>query len=533
MPSDTFLPSTSIGPRSQMKGDKMRMAECLRLAATLALVAALVLQTPSARAGPGEDVKILNRDASYEREVVGGERATAGWFAVNMNNITSYNVRLGLADDYGTWRLSLEPSTFALSPNSAQEFQLVFDSRRSNLGETKTVVVRINVTEITTSTTPASFELSRSVTFTVVAQPTQEVHGLDLLGYHLSLPEPLDNRWGRFAILVLIWFVVGALATFAIIPFLRKLAKRTKTKYDDIVLDIISIPVLAIIVLWGVIDSLAQLELRADVISWLVRARDLVIILILCYVGYKIFKGVLISWLKEVAERTESRVDDVLVPVFDNIGTVVIVVIACIFVLNYLGINVTVFLAGMGVAGLVIAFAAQDTLSNFFAGVHLLLDRPFSVGETIVLENGDYCEVKHIGMRSTQLYNLFTVDTISIPNSKIANMQIINVCRPTRMEKAVVELSVAYDSDLDKVEKIIDEVVSSHPNVVKDEKHRHIIRLTEFGDSGIKYKVWFVVDDFQNRWRVSHELRKEVFKRFRREGVEVPFPQRVVRVRRD
>jgi len=257
------------------------------------------------------------------------------------------------------------------------------------------------------------------------------------------------------------------------------------------------------------------------------------LILVLAYVSYRIFKGVLIVWLKDIARKTNTELDDILVPIFDKIGTVVIVIVTIIFLLNYFGVNVTVFVAGLGVAGLVVAFAAQDTLSNFFAGIFLLVDRPFAMGDTIIVENGDYCEVLHVGLRSTRLFDIFSQDMLVVPNNKLANANIINVSKPDAKEKVTVEVPVAFDSDLSKVERIITEVAASHPNADKSKENAPVARLSSFGESAMTYKLFFTVDHWNNRWRAAHEIRKEILARFAKEGVVIPFPQHVIHMKKE
>jgi small-conductance mechanosensitive channel len=185
------------------------------------------------------------------------------------------------------------------------------------------------------------------------------------------------------------------------------------------------------------------------------------------------------------------------------------------------------------VAGLVVAFAAQDTLSNFFAGIFLLVDRPFSIGDTIIVENGDYCEVLHVGLRSTRLYDIFTSDMLVIPNNKLANMNIVNVSKPDKREKVTMEIGVAYDSELEKVEAILLEITGKHPNIDRAEESTPVVRLSSFGENGAIYRLFFTVDDWNNRWRVAHELRKEILARFAKDGIKIPYPQRVVHMKRE
>lgn len=212
---------------------------------------------------------------------------------------------------------------------------------------------------------------------------------------------------------------------------------------------------------------------------------------------------------------------------------ILVFAIAIIAMLNILGIDVTMLLAGMGIIGLVIAFAAQDTLGNFISGVFLLTDRPFKVGDLVLMENGDYCRVEHVGMRSTKLYNTFDHDMIIVPNSKIANEKVINLTEPDNQMKVRVSIGVAYDSDIEKVKQIMLDVANANPDVLKDEGRTPYIRLKDFADSAVMLKVYTWVNHLDNQWRVGSELREQIFKRFKEEGIEIPFPQRVIHMERD
>ena len=190
--------------------------------------------------------------------------------------------------------------------------------------------------------------------------------------------------------------------------------------------------------------------------------------------------------------------------------------------------NITVFIAGFGIAGLVIAFAMQDTLANFFAGIHILSDRPFKVGDTILIE-GDYCRVEKIGLRSTWLYNRFDHDIVIFPNKRIAEDKIVNLTEPDQKFKVRVSVGVAYGSDLDKVQKIMIEALESQEGVIVDDTNRKaFVRFQEFGDSSLDFKVIAWIGDIFDQWKIAHDARLQIKRRFAEEGIEIPFPQRVV-----
>ena len=218
----------------------------------------------------------------------------------------------------------------------------------------------------------------------------------------------------------------------------------------------------------------------------------------------------------------------VLRPVFRKIGITIIIIGGFIFALHAVGIEVTALLAGAGVAGLVIAFAAQDTLSNFFSGIHLLLDRPFKIGDVIFLETGEYCRIENVGMRSTKLYSIFDHELIILPNNAVANQKIINIVKPDVKIRKKIEVSVAYGSDIDKVKNILNQAAIDHPNVVKEPGFEPQIRFTNFGDSGLEFLIYLWIDEVMNQWQVLSDVRSDIDRRFRDEHITIPFPQRTV-----
>ena len=276
--------------------------------------------------------------------------------------------------------------------------------------------------------------------------------------------------------------IIGILI-FIIDKVIKRMVKKSKTELDDIVLDIVRTPVIVIIILFGVKDSLDVFnepkyagskysipETFLDVIDTLY---EVILILAITWLAYKIFKRVLIYYGKLLAQKTHSNIDDDLIPLLNKVGGLIIVAFGAMGLLNYFGVNVTIFLAGMGIAGIVIAFAAQDTLSNLFSGIFLMIDKPFREGEVIKLENGDYCRIVDIGLRTTKLYNTFDHDYVILPNNMLANQKIVNVERPDRAHKVKVTVGVAYGTNVQKVTNLLLGIAGSHPKVqtkIKDKE---------------------------------------------------------------
>jgi len=179
----------------------------------------------------------------------------------------------------------------------------------------------------------------------------------------------------------------------------------------------------------------------------------------------------------------------------------------------------------MGIGGLVIALALQDTLANFFAGLHIFADRPISIGNYVKLESGEEGYVSHIGRRNTRI-RMLPNNTIIIPNSRVVNSQIINYYRPQKEMAARVQVGVSYDSDLDHVERVTvevaREVLRDTPGGMKE--FAPFIRYHTFGDFSINFTVILRVQEYVDRYLVTHEFVKRLHKRYNQEGIEIPFP---------
>jgi MscS family membrane protein len=334
---------------------------------------------------------------------------------------------------------------------------------------------------------------------------------------------------GQFVILLLIWIAIGLVVLLVVRPIVRRSFKDTKTDVDDKILKIIGGPVIAFIFFYGFIQSI---RVFPDVPDWfmdsLLNVYALVVSFLVVYIAFKVFKAVFMPLGMEYSKKTETELDDVLIPLIDKLGGVLIIMVGLFWIASTQGINVTVFIAGFGIVGLVIAFAMQDTMANFFAGIFLMTDRPIKVGDTILVD-GAYCRVEKIGLRTTWLYNRFDHDIIIFPNNDMAGSKIVNLTEPDNKFKAKAAVGVAYGSDLEQVEKIMLEAIRKQPGVILDDPDRvPFFRFQEFGDSSLNCKVTAWIHDIFDQWKIAHNTRLEIYKRFNEEGIEIPFPQRVV-----
>ncbi|MBI5410601.1 MAG: mechanosensitive ion channel family protein [Nitrospirae bacterium] len=201
--------------------------------------------------------------------------------------------------------------------------------------------------------------------------------------------------------------------------------------------------------------------------------------------------------------------------------------------LGSLGVSITPILTALGVGGIAVALALQETLSNFFAGLHLLISQPFRVGDFVKLETGQEGRVVDIGWRSTKL-QMPPNNIIIVPNSKMAQSIVINYSMPDPRMAVSIQIGVSYASDPDVVERVLLEetlkTAGQAPGLLTDPAPS-VRFVPGFGDSSLDFTLTCHVRGFEDQVPVQHELRKRILKRFRKEGIEIPFPHRIVHLK--
>ena len=215
-------------------------------------------------------------------------------------------------------------------------------------------------------------------------------------------------------------------------------------------------------------------------------------------------------------------------PLLDILGSILIIIFGITNFLSTFNVEFGVLVAGVGVVGLVIALAAQDTLSNFFSGILLLLDQGFKTGDMIYF-NETYCLIREIGLRSTKIYDIINHVIIIIPNNALANQNILNLTKPDRYYRLRIEVGVSYDSNPDEVEAALLEVAKENANIEQDDPTRKpLVRFQNFGDSTLNFALVAWIKNVIKIRQINSDLHHEVFEKLREENIVIAFPQRDV-----
>ncbi len=243
----------------------------------------------------------------------------------------------------------------------------------------------------------------------------------------------------------------------------------------------------------------------------------------------------LVSAGLEYIERRVGRgvitpLDETALPLLNRIVQFVVLAVGVLVALDFLGINITPLLAGAGVLGLAVSLAAQDTLSNLIAGVLLIMDRPFRVGDRIELwtapgETGSWGDVIEIGLRATKIRNPDNI-VILIPNNEIMRRDIVNYSASGAHIRLRIPFGIAYDANVSRAKALILESVEGVEGVQSDPDPVVIVRA--FGDSAVNLELRVWIRDARDRRIVADQITERVKGTFDREGIEIPYPKRDV-----
>lgn len=493
------------------------------------LLFVLMLSACGGSVAQAEFVQVLSVD-DYQKETTAGSSATYNWTLRNIDSGAELRVVVETSIYGRGWTCSANQSEVILAPDGLDMITVTVTaplesgSVESNLTVTMSVyqdAFLIEVTSVGAETTIVGAFASAN----------------KVLGYFDNpLPSPLNNEWGVFLLDVVIWLAIAYSIAYLMNVVAWAFTRKTASMLDDIILGIIRTPTLVLVFVYGVVHSMDALHMHipTDLRSSIMSIYGVVVVLIIFYLAYKLFKKILVYYGKIIAKRTASKIDDVLIPVVEKLGVVVIGFAAFAYALGALDVDLTMFVAGGVVISMVLAFAAQETISNFLSGMFLLLDRPFAEGDMIILTDGDWCEVRRIGMRTTRLYRYADASIVSMPNNSLVNDKIVrmtNVSDPGRVD---CNVGVAYGSDPTVVRETIMKAIKDNPYALLDDEDRQpIIIFQDMGDSALVFKVIMWISDRSKRIAGRDKLVEEIYRKLNDAGIEIPFPQRVVYLKKD
>jgi MscS family membrane protein len=332
------------------------------------------------------------------------------------------------------------------------------------------------------------------------------------------------------AIYIVLAIVVARFLDYLVTVQLRKLAGRTKTRLDDILVELLHGPVkiLSFVVLLHL--GLNWFHWPAWLELWLSKSFTIVLAISFTYMSLKMVDLGARFWRTRPAALVDRSFNDLLMPLVSKSIKAFIIVMAVLLTLDNLNFNIRTLLAGVSISGLALGLAAQDTVGNLFGAAAVFVDKPFKIGDRIQL-NGIDGVVEEMGLRSTRVRNL-DGHLITIPNKTMGNATITNVTRRPNI-KTVLNFGLTYDTPAEKVAEavsILENVFKKHPTTAD-----LTIGFNQFGDSALNINVVHFWKEFDNKAYVAgmQAMNLEIKKRFDEAKINFAFPSRTVYLRQE
>lgn len=359
---------------------------------------------------------------------------------------------------------------------------------------------------------------------------------MDIIQGYLGIIEQLNaspvgflfkNKIVYTIIIFIVFWILSKIIKFILRVLIPKIASKTKTKVDSLIIERTHRPASYLILLLGLYIALIPLELPEKLSTVI---NDVILSLcVICFsiIGIKVIDVILDIWGNEWAKKTESSLDDALLPLFHKTSKVLFFIFCLVIIIKVWGFNISGLLAGVGIAGMVLGLALKDSLANIFGGISIVMDKSVKVGDKVKLGSGELGVIQDIGLRSTKL-KTYDNELITIPNGKLSESIIINYVQPDDKHRAIVKFGVEYGNDVDKVKKVALKAIQGIPDATYDDPDRQpVVVFSEMGDFSLNFSalIW-------STWQKSHgvklEATKRIYEAMNKAEIGIAFPTRTI-----
>ena len=326
--------------------------------------------------------------------------------------------------------------------------------------------------------------------------------------------------WGKALLIVVAALVVGKILYWISKNLVSKLTSKTKTKIDDLILDLIEEPIVVGFTAAGIWYGLQMLTMSDKTQEWIWNGFQFVIVLAITWMVARLLNSIFTFYLAPLAEASENDLDDQVLPIIRKGTSITVWSIGIIVALNNAGFEVGAVLAGLGIGGLALAMAAKDTVSNFFGGVTIFVDQPFKLGDRVKVSGFDGT-IEEIGIRSTRMRTLAGT-LVTIPNSIFSESSVENVSEePTR--KVSLNLGLTYDTTPESMKQ----AMSTLREIAADNDHleeKIVLSFNAFGDFAMNILLIYYIKKDADIMETQTEVNMEVLRLFNAAGLEFAFP---------
>lgn len=323
------------------------------------------------------------------------------------------------------------------------------------------------------------------------------------------------------SLLIIIGVVV---VTKLLVWFIKNVAKRfsakSKTKIDDLIIDMLEEPLLYMMALVGIWYALKRLTFPDQISIYLENGFWFVVILASTWFIARLLEALIDEYLTPIVEKSESNLDDQLLPVARKMMKYTVWIIGIVIALSNAGFNVGAILAGLGIGGLALAMAAKDTVANFFGGFTIFTDKPFVLGDRIKIAGHDGI-IEEVGIRSTRIKTLAGT-ILTVPNMKFTDNIVENITlEPSR--KVTLNLGLTYDTTEEKIQLAIDILKDIIANTEGTEENVPV-GFNAFGDFSLGIIFIYYIKKEADILQIQTDVNLQILKRFNENKLEFAFP---------
>lgn len=328
------------------------------------------------------------------------------------------------------------------------------------------------------------------------------------------------QSWIISLFIILMSVVLGKLIFWVFSKFIRLFTAKTKTRLDDIIVDMVEEPAVFLVIVMGIWFALRSLVLPESLTTIIANSYQVIIALLVGWMLSRLFDALYREYLIPIADKSENDLDDQLMPIISKGIKMIIWVMAIIIGLNNAGYDVAALIAGLGIGGLALAMAAKDTVSNIFGGFTIFADKPFRINDRIKIAGYDGTVIE-IGVRSTRLKTL-DGRIVTMPNAKFADAPVENISwEPSR--KVKLDLGLTYDTQPEQMQKAMDllaDIIAKNNST----EENSTIAFNGFGDFAMNIMFIYYIKKGEAIAGTQSDINMEILRSFNQAGLEFAFP---------
>jgi small-conductance mechanosensitive channel len=336
-----------------------------------------------------------------------------------------------------------------------------------------------------------------------------------------------ENVYIQALVAVVLSLALAKLSDWIITRVIMRATLKTKSELDDRLIKILHRPIFVTVLLIGLTVSFL-LVTPSESIRWFWK-NSVATLVILIWVTFGVqFCTIIYGWLTREAKRARA-IQPATRPLFETASKLVLIALGIYFILVAWGVDPFGWLATAGIAAVALGLAAQDTLGNLFAGISIMADAPYKLGDYIVLDGQERGEVTKIGLRSTRVLTRDDIE-VTIPNSVIASSKIINETSGRWIKQRLrIPVSVAYGSDVLQAQSVLLEAAEAQDGVSRNPEPW--VKFCGFGESSLDLEIRCWIEDPRFKGRVTSSLNTAAYLTLAEHGIEIPYPKRDVYIK--